>query len=265
MGKGWAKGLTAATDARVARNASLRRGRARGPYRNGGLLAGRNADYVWTPALAYAVGLIATDGNLSPDGRHISLASSDRDLLETFLLCLGRDAAISQVRGGYGTRGLRVQIGDVGLYRWLLSVGVTPRKSLTLGPVDVPDALFAHFARGLLDGDGSIMDIEYDGTGKARGRRYRTLLVRFVSASQPHVTWLRAKIAALFDLTGGLGCVNGLYSLTYAKRASLRLLPIMYSGDVPCLARKREVWRLFLRDDGVVRAPEVRMESHPPR
>jgi intein/homing endonuclease len=182
MGKGWAKGLSAKTDPRVARMATARRGKQRGPYRGR-----RTQAWEWTPEIAYAVGLIATDGNLSGSGRHISVTSAERDVLETFLECIDRRAKISKVKGGYGTEGLRVQIGDVGLYRWLQSVGLTPRKSLTLGAIKVPDTLLAHLLRGLIDGDGSILDVTYDGTGKARGRRYRTLLVRFTSASRDHV------------------------------------------------------------------------------
>ena len=135
MGKNWAKGLTAATDSRIARMAATRRGRKRGPYR----LRARSP-LVWSPELAYAVGLIATDGNLSPSGRHVSVSSGEREVLETFLRCIDRRAKIGHVKGGFGTHGLRVQIGDVGLYRWLQSIGLTPRKSLTLGPIDVPDA-----------------------------------------------------------------------------------------------------------------------------
>jgi len=42
-----------------------------------------------------------------------------------------------------------------------------------------------------------------------------------------------------------------MYQLTYAKRASRQLLPLLYTGpDVPCLQRKREVWRDFEREDG---------------
>jgi hypothetical protein len=146
---------------------------------------------------------------------------------------------------------LRVQIGDVGLYRWLQSIGLTPRKSLTLGSIKVPDPVLAHLLRGLLDGDGSIIDCTYDGTGKASGRRYRTLLVRFNTASLEHAQWVRDQIRARYGLTGGLWCEEGTYQLTYAKRASRRLLPLLYPApDVPCLSRKREVWRNFEREGG---------------
>src|SRR4030088_2872463 len=127
VGKGWAKGLTAATDPRIARMAEARRGKSRGRYR-----VRRSPDWIWTPELAYAVGLLATDGNLSSSGRHVSVSSAERLVLETFLRCVGRRAKIGDVKGGYGDHGLRVQIGDVGLYRWLQSIGLTPRKSLTL-------------------------------------------------------------------------------------------------------------------------------------
>ena len=42
----------------------------------------------WSPELAYAIGLIATDGNLSKDGRHISFRSSDLEQIKNFQRCL---------------------------------------------------------------------------------------------------------------------------------------------------------------------------------
>ena len=42
-----------------------------------------------------------------------------------------------------------------------------------------------------------------------------------------------------------------MYQLTYSKRASRLLLPLLYpSPDVPCLPRKLEVWRKFEREGG---------------
>ena len=41
-------------------------------------------EYEWTPKLAYVVGLITTDGCLSPDGRHLTFTSCDKQLIETF-------------------------------------------------------------------------------------------------------------------------------------------------------------------------------------
>ena len=244
MGKGWAKGLTALTDPRVALNARTRRGRARGPYRKR-----PRSEWTWTSDIAYAVGLIATDGSLSRSGRHVAMSSAEIEMLETFLHCIGRRAKISTVKSGYGSTTLRVQVGDVGLYEWLLTVGLVPRKSHVLRGDRRAFRVSCHLVRGLLDGDGSVMDVTYDGTGKARGKRYRTLLVRFVSASRDHITWLQERISSQFQLAGAVQCQQGMWSLAYAKRASLALLGMLYpDANVPCLRRKREVWERFVRE-----------------
>ncbi|MCR4312422.1 MAG: hypothetical protein NUV56_04005 [Candidatus Uhrbacteria bacterium] len=43
---------------------------------------------VWSPKFAYAIGLIVSDGNLSPDGRHIHFTSKDKILASHFLTAL---------------------------------------------------------------------------------------------------------------------------------------------------------------------------------
>src|SRR5256712_6112732 len=110
----------------------------------------------WSPAMAYVVGLLATDGCLSSDRRHIILTSRDRSLVETFLACLGRPIKYTIGRTRRRKRAYYAQFSDVTFYDWLLSIGLTPRKSLTLGANDVPDACVIPLARGLLDGDGSV-------------------------------------------------------------------------------------------------------------
>ena len=53
----------------------------------------------WNKNLAYAVGLITTDGCLSKDGRHIDLTSKDINLLKDFLRgCIDGDGNISIVK-----------------------------------------------------------------------------------------------------------------------------------------------------------------------
>jgi hypothetical protein len=224
--------------------AATRRGQKRGPY-----LTRRRQPLVWSPETAYAVGLIATDGNLSPSGRHVSVSSGEREVLETFLRCIARSAHIGTNLSGFGSLTLRVQLGDVGLYRWLQSIGLTPRKSHTLGAIDCPSAVFPHLLRGLLDGDGSIVSGTYDGTGKARGRKYRVLKVRFISASEAHILWLRRRISAEFGLSGSIRSEKRVFRLTYGKRASVQLLHQIYpEPGVPCLQRKQLIWRDFQRE-----------------
>lgn len=63
----------------------------------------RERDFAWSPELAYAVGLIATDGNLSNDGRHLGLVSKDIDLLETLRMCLNIENSITLTTSGVGS------------------------------------------------------------------------------------------------------------------------------------------------------------------
>ena len=42
-------------------------------------------DFKWTPQLAYTIGLLTTDGNLSKDGRHIAMRSKESIKLLSWL------------------------------------------------------------------------------------------------------------------------------------------------------------------------------------
>jgi hypothetical protein len=85
----WARGLTAETSDSIARNAAARRGRPRGPGRSGPALRMYPLGRVeWSQELAYAVGLIATDGCLTGGG--ITFTNTDRRLVEIFLECVGQ-------------------------------------------------------------------------------------------------------------------------------------------------------------------------------
>src|SRR3989442_13973965 len=73
MGKGWAKGLTAKTDPRIARAAAGHRGKQYGrrtpPELCRWALAGLTTlPLAWSDDMAYIVGLTATDGWLITDG-----------------------------------------------------------------------------------------------------------------------------------------------------------------------------------------------------
>ena len=166
MGKGWAKGLTAATDPRVARAAAAHRGKqyvrrtpfelCRWPF--AGLTT---LPLAWSDEMAYIVGLTATDGCLITGRRVINFKSGDRQLVETYLNLLGRKNRVKSHATKIGGIVYYTQFHDSALYRWFMSVGLTPRKSLTIGAIPVPDEFLFPLARGLLDGDGSIINEVY--------------------------------------------------------------------------------------------------------
>jgi len=220
--------------------------RSRGPRRREPATVG------WTRERAYAIGLLATDGNLSRDGRHLTVTSADPDLLGVLRACLALQANVRQV--GPQGRCYRVQWSDRRLYAWVESIGLSPAKSRTLGALTIPDEYFADFARGCIDGDGSIV-VYVDRYHSAKDARYvyERLYVTLVSASRTFVDWFRASLLRFLGIRGSISermsrAGRPYWVLRYARRESSRLLPwIYYAPSIPCLARKRARSEPFLR------------------
>jgi len=217
-----------------------------------------NKNFDWTPQLAYVVGLIATDGCLSNDKRHIIMRSNDLQLLNTFKVCLGLSNKIGTTNsGGFSKKqSYRVQFGNVQLYNWFLKIGLSPAKTHTIGMLDIPDKFFPDFLRGHLDGDGSVTTYtDYYNTKKNPKYVYERLWVRFISASRSHVEYLRKGISNLLGISGHMSQgkvyrdyqTDGIWTLKFAKKDSVKLLNWMYyNKNVPCLKRKRERAEKFL-------------------
>lgn len=207
-------------------------------------------DFPWSPNLSYVVGLLVTDGNLSKDGRHISLRSSDLDLLNTFKLCLNLDNKIgtSYSNGFTKKPSYIVQFGSVQLYKWLIKIGLTPAKTHTISKIDLSDNYFRDFLRGHLDGDGTILTYT-DKYNAYKDRRYTNLRVylKFISVSEDHIKWLKNKIQELTPFKGSLTKTImknpkrvPMWTIKFSKKESIELLQwIYYKTDLPSLNRKR--------------------------
>lgn len=220
----------------------------------GAIPRGEASDFVWSPPIAYAIGLIATDGNLSGDGRHISVVSKDLDQLETLRRCLGLRASICEFKSRSGRLARRIQWSDRAFYKALLTIGLTPNKSLTLGGLAIPDAYFPDFFRGCIDGDGSVL-VYIDRYHTAKNERYvyTRLYVSLTSASRTFIDWMQLTVQRLTSLHGVIETQyktgrRPIWLLRYAKRESRALLRWMYySPDLPSLARKRVKAEPFLQ------------------
>ena len=191
----------------------------------------------WSSGFAYAIGLLTTDGCLSKDGRHIDLTSKDRDQLENFLKCLKSNNKIGIKHSSFGKKYLRVQLGDINFYRFLLTIGLMPRKTKIISEVKIPDKYFFDFLRGHFDGDGSFYSY-WDPRWRSSYMFYTVL----VSASKNHIQWLQKSIYKFLKIKGCIAkSVNdSVYQLRYAKAESLKLFPkLYYNKNVICLRRKR--------------------------
>lgn len=202
-----------------------------------------NAKMNWKRNIAYAVGLITTDGSLSSDKRHITFVSKDIDLIKTFKRCLNINNKITPKKSGYSNKIYnKIQFGNVKFYRWLLRIGLTPNKTKTIGDIKIPEKYLPDFLRGHLDGDGCIRSFQ-----DPVYRNSKRLYIVFYSASLKHLKWIQKRIKQSLIIHGWIERGKNVCRLTYAKSESKTLLKFLYyNKNIPCLERKRNLIKYYL-------------------
>lgn len=186
----------------------------------------------WSKKMAYAIGLLATDGNLSSDGRHFDFTSKDLEQIRNFMKCLGLKNKIGRKKSGSSDKlYFRIQFGSVKFYQFLLGIGLGPAKSKNIGELGISDTYFFDFIRGEFDGDGCFYSY-YDPRWKSSFMFYTV----FISASYEHIKWLRQKLNQFLAVNGHIthSGERATYQLKYAKRESIKILKKIYSkkGDM---------------------------------
>jgi hypothetical protein len=111
----------------------------------------------WSPEIAWVVGL-DRDRRQSRDP-----SSEDLDHLDG-LRSTGSGGTLPGAHQSHraigrwmGSRSVSPAVGQPGVLRLADRPGTDARKSLTLGPLAVPDEFFADFFRGCIDGDGTVL------------------------------------------------------------------------------------------------------------
>lgn len=184
----------------------------------------------WSHGLAYAVGLLASDGCLSKDRRHIDLTSKDIEQLRNFNKAIGVNLHIGRkdFNPKINSMTYRVQISSVLFYIFLESIGFTKKKSLTIRKIDLPEKYFFDFLRGLFDGDGYTYSY-WD----PRWKKSFMFYIGFCSGSEAFVKWLKENIEILSGLKGHITKVkkkNFYYQLKYSKYEAVRLIGLLYKS-----------------------------------
>lgn len=194
----------------------------------------------WSSYLAYAIGLITSDGNLSKDRRHINFTSKDEELVDLFKKCLGiHNKTGKKGRGGNSEKKyFYVAFGDVNFYQFLINIGLTPNKSKTLRELKIPNKYFFEFLRGHFDGDGTFYSY-FDKRWKSSYMFY----IEFLSASPEHIKWIRKQLNFHLKVKGHTtsGSKSSVIQLKYAKKEAVKIITRLYTSDSTgcCLERKR--------------------------
>ena len=190
--------------------------------------------------MAYVIGIIATDGNLSSDGRHINITSKDHEMIIRIKKLLKLKSKVGRkARGGSKEkRYFYLQFGDVCFYDFLVSIGLTPAKSKTLNKISVPSQYFPDFLRGCIDGDGNIGGFIHPESNLVQSR------VRLASASSKFLNWILTTIHTEMKIPGGwiYQSKKKMSTLSFGKNDTRKILKLMYyKKSLPALKRKRLV------------------------
>lgn len=153
-------------------------------------------------------------------------------------ISLGLSSKVGTKNKGQVNQAYYLEFSNRSFYDFLLSIGLTPRKSLTLASVDVPEKWFADFLRGVIDGDGSIRSWIHPSNGIEQWS------LRVYSASRPFVEWLGGQIEKQFEVTGAIHRdtrkrpKSDLFTLKYGKIAAKAILSQCYYKGSLGLERK---------------------------
>ena len=181
----------------------------------------------WNSDLAYVIGIIATDGNLSPDGRHINVTSKDKEIVLAVQKILGLQNKIGMKGNGASSekRYYVLQFGNMNMYDFLQDIGMHKNKSKTLGVLKVPDRVFRDFFRGCIDGDGSVATFSHPES------RHPQLRVRLCSASLNFLIWIKSQISKCLQIDRGwiyTTLDRSIHVLNFGKKDSIVLLNQIY-------------------------------------
>jgi hypothetical protein len=179
----------------------------------------------WSDGLSYVIGLLASDGNLSKDGRHISLTSKDESipLMTREILQIGNKIGRKSRSQGHEKKYFVIQFGSKHFYTFLKSIGLTSAKSRTIKSIAIPNSYFFHFLRGCFDGDGNINEYVHSES------QHLQLKFRICSASIPFLEWLHLKIAELAYAEGGtISSQKSVSTLSYGKSDTILILTKIY-------------------------------------
>lgn len=203
----------------------------------------------WSSDFAYAIGLLASDGYLSKDKRHIWFGSKDLELMRKFKKALGIKNKIGKhARGGEKEkRYFYVHFGDIIFYQFLNSLGITATKSKTITKVNVPEEFFSDFLRGLFDGDGTFYSFHDKRWPNSYG--FKT---SFASASLEFIEWLKIRLTQLYGVKGYIHKGKGVYNLEYVKGDSKKIFQAMYyKNDLLFFSKKYNKVKNALEKDKI--------------
>ena len=187
-----------------------------------------NQDYfkTWSHNMAYILGLWWADGCIYGGKMFdITLHNKDKYILKQVAKELQYEGSLYDY---VDRQAARINFSCVVIYKDLIALGGSERKSMTIGFPEIPDEYLPDFIRGYFDGDGCITEI--------KGGRINSA---FTSGSKNFLDGLLKVLREKAGIEGGSYDPSS-YTVKFGKKDTIRLGQYMYRNDPELfLLRKR--------------------------
>ena len=148
--------------------------------------------------MAYILGYFVVDGCIIENKDRINnpytfnITSKDLEHLLKINDALKSNYKISKKSGSSFNVAYQIQVRNSELARDLIKLGIHPRKSYNLQPIEIPEEYFVDYTRGFFDGDGSVYIYTVNGTPQIKSS--------FVGVSFNFMENFNRKICQVLDI-----------------------------------------------------------------
>jgi len=182
----------------------------------------------------YWLGFIAGDGNLAKTTYKITISTTDEELITKFKKFYKKPVTVCEhfykVLSGETHRIFTASVQNQLIYEYLIALGITPKKSLT---IKLNKELSSAFVRGLFDADGWI--------GLERNE------AKITSASPALIEQLKTFFFKHQIPTSPTTKGRAVDLCIYGKQNIIKLFNLFYSNASICLERKKERFDLLIK------------------
>lgn len=201
----------------------------------------------WTSEMSYILGFVVADGSVwkrkdRKDSYVMNITNKEKEHLEKIKKAMSARYKLALKRSGYTGKKdcYYIQISNKEICKDLISLGILPRKTYNLNPIEVPEKHFPDFVRGFFDGDGSVYIYDVNETPQIKAS--------FVSSSFPFITELNRHLCMNLDIPQKAihqrppkrkGRRMALYSICFYIDDCEKLAELMY-GNNPTLYLPRK-------------------------
>lgn len=204
----------------------------------------KNHDFFkkWSEEMAYILGFITADGCIAKNKYsyklYFSIHEKDKDLLEKIRKILAPKNKYSYYKK---EKMYHFSFTSTEMYNDLMKLGITPRKTFSVKPPQVPKEFIRDYLRGYIDGDGCI-NIFKRKDSKKEMPALRIIgnmeISKYIRSTFNKVANSKLNIYKTYSKYG-----NEMDNLLYTCKNAVKILDFLYENSTIYLDRKYKKYR----------------------